>query len=114
MKPKSNEPPTVPSSIQKRIRQDILIVRRLLLAARFVHVPRSHYEQRLISQGIEPKFRVSWEKLSEIAENPRWLRGGFSAFMHRLHRLARSDTPEAVRAYHAVSKQAPKTPAEAA
>lgn len=114
MKPTRNRSLAVPPSIQKRIRQDILIVRRQLLAARYVHARRSHYEQQCISRGIEPKFRVSWEKLSEIAENPRWLRGGFGAFMHRLHRLARSDTPEAVRAYHAVSKQTPTTPAEAA
>jgi hypothetical protein len=68
---------------------------------------RLGFEQQLVRQGIKPRFRVSWDKLMPIADSPQWLAGGFGKFMHRLHRLARRESDEAVRAYHAVSGQTP-------
>lgn len=89
---------------RRRFRNGVLKIRRLLLVAR-VFYRRYQFEKELILHDQEPRFCVSWVKLKEIADNPQWLASGFGKFMHRLHRLARSETNEALRAYHAVSKR---------
>lgn len=88
----------------RKFQRQFLVTRRLLMAAGIFY-RRLDFEQQLILKDIEPRFCVSWDKLREIADNPQWLAGGFGKFMHRLHRLARHETDEAVRAYHAVTRQ---------
>ncbi len=78
--------------------------RRLLIATKYVWIRRSQHEQQLILQDVEPRFRLSFERLMAVVDNPQWLAGGFGKFIHRLRRLANCETDEAVRAYHAVAK----------
>ncbi|MBI4090186.1 MAG: hypothetical protein HY421_02170 [Candidatus Kerfeldbacteria bacterium] len=87
----------------RQFQQQIQTLRRLIIAVG-VWLRRYRHEQTLTRLDTEPRFRVSWEKLCRIAVHPGILAGGFGRFMHRLHRLAESETDEAVRAYHAVSK----------
>lgn len=91
----------------RQLRQRLLTLHRLVMAAG-IWFRRYRYEQELLQQDTEPRFRVSWEKLKGVAERPSVLVGGFGKFMHRLHRLARSETDEAVSAYHAVSRRVPQ------
>lgn len=91
----------------RKFQRQLLATRRLLIAAGIFY-RRLGFEQQLILKDIEPRFRVSGDKLAAIADSPQWLVGGFGKFMHRLHRLACSETDEAVRAYHAVSRALPQ------
>ncbi|MBI4426038.1 MAG: hypothetical protein HY567_00510 [Candidatus Kerfeldbacteria bacterium] len=102
----ADQPRGKPAMLDRQFKRNLQTARRLYLAGR-IFSRRHQFEQELVLRGQEPRFRVSWEKLSEIAEHPRALAGGFGKFIHRLHRLARSETDEAVRAYHAVSRPQP-------
>ncbi|MBI4092780.1 MAG: hypothetical protein HY420_02545 [Candidatus Kerfeldbacteria bacterium] len=95
------KPPSIRE--RKQWQSSYLKVRRLLLATRIFYC-RFWHEQEVILRGNEPRFRVSYDRLREIADNPWVLLRGFGRFMRRLRRFARSETDEAVRAYHAVSQ----------
>lgn len=84
---------------QKQYEHEIEKLQRLCDAVEVFSV-RNRYEHMLLRQGHEPRFRVSWEKLKKVIDNPLV---GFKKLVERLHRCAQTDSDEAVKAFQAVS-----------
>lgn len=96
-----------PRRNHRKFQRQFMAARRLAIAIEWAWIRRYQFEQELILRDQEPRFRVSWKSLKEVAEDPRPLLRGFPRFIHRLHRFARSESDEAVRAYHAISRTQP-------
>ncbi len=88
--------------------REMLRAARRLYAVAVIYFRRTRFEEGLIRQGIEPRFRVSWKKLSALASQPATVQSLQN--IRRMKRCAEFDSEEAVRVFRHCAKQVPHNP----
>lgn len=97
-----------PGKTEYTFREMFRAARRLYTVA-VIYYRRTRFEEGLIRQGIEPRFRVSWKKLSALASQPATVQSLQS--IRRMKRcVVECDSEEAVRVFRHCATQAPHNP----